>query len=168
MARQRAGRRPDYTWFNFGDAEVVETVSNVAQFGSTNFQFAETATISRVRGLVAVELDPIAVAENSIILCGLVVLPSDSIVAGAAPELFTGTADEGSWLWQGALFLTSGLEAAVNLNFLSTQMEIDSKGQRRIKAQYSLAFVYQSPSNLTTDQGGNFRITYYVHGLSAA
>jgi len=168
MARgsRGSGRRTDYEWFNIGDVEVGEDLSvDTAVFGTTNFIFGSAGTLTRLRGKVGVTLDSAAVDESSMILCGLLVMPSDAVVAGAAPELSNNGVDDGSWIWQGALYVTSLAEAQVSPQFLSDSIEIDSKAMRRVKGNQSLVFIFQSPAALTRDAAGTYDITWFVHGL---
>ncbi len=167
MARvaRRSGRRTDYTWTNFGDIALGQDLGVVAQLGPSKFLFNLTSTIVRLRGKVGVTLDTGGVDENAIILCGLFLAVDD---LNTAPEIFTGTADEASWIWQGALYVSSGSEAAVNTNFLSDSIEIDSKAMRKVKSNRSLFFIHEAPAALVTDQAGTYDISYYVHILGGA
>ncbi len=168
MARgsRSSGRRTDYSWGNFGDFESSHNLTtSTAVFGSTKFDFSTPGTIARVRGRVGVNLDAAAVDERTMVVCGLMVGATDSIVTGVAPEVFTNGADEARWLWQGSLYLDSGAEAAVNNNGLIRDLEIDSKGMARVKPNESIGFVFQTPADLTVDQGGVIDLIYFVHVL---
>ena len=166
MARQRSGRRTDYEWGSFGDLNLANTLVLAGTFGVTVLDFTRAGTIMRIRGKVTVDLDAGGVDERGIILCGLMVGNTDLVQATAvAPELLA-SVDEGRWLWQGQLYVSSGAEAAIVLDRLSDSIEVDTKAMARIKAGQSLAFVYESPAALTTDQGGTFDIGYYLHVLT--
>ncbi len=167
MADRGRGRRTDYTWSNFGDRENAHDISTVAGvFGTTGFTSGAAQTITRIRGKVGAVLDPGAVNESVMILFGLMVLATDSFVGGAAPEIFTNSQDEASWIWQGALWLDSGDEAAIVTDNLSGSIEVDSKAMRRIKINDTLAFVFQTPTELANDQTGLINLTYYFHVLT--
>ena len=171
MARgsRGGGRRTDYTWFNIGDVESSQDISTAtARFGTTFFNFNETGTLMRLRGRIGFTLNAAAVDEKVMCLVGIMALATDSTISGAAPEIFSNTADEASWIWQGALYAESGNEAAVNENFLTDRIDIDSKAMRRIKSNTSLALVFHTPAELVRDQGGTFSLTYYIHGLFGA
>ena len=171
MARGRSGRRTDYTWFNFGDVELARDLSNSdAVAGSTGFAFSETATITRLRGMVGVTLDAGGVDENAMILCGLRISSADGFSVGTAPEIVTNTADEVRWIWQGSLYVSSGAEASVDGAFpgLVATTVIDSKAMVRIKSTEVLQFIFQNPAALVTDATGTYDLTYFVHGLSGA
>ncbi len=165
MARSSrgSGRRTDYEWFNIGDTAVAQAVSVNATLGVTAFLFAAPATISRLRGKVGVVLDTAAVNESFMVVCGLFIGNADLT---NSPELFTNGVDEGSWIWQGALFVNSGAEAAVVTDALSDSIEIDSKAMRRVKNGMNLFFAHQAPAAVSVDQGGTYDISYYVHGLA--
>jgi len=166
MARGRQGRRTDYQWANTGDVLVSNDLSdNPAVFGTTGATFAAPGTITRVRGRVGVVLDATAVGESAMILCGLIVVTEDAFAGGIAPELASAGDDEGSWIWQGALYVNSGAEAAVATDALSHTIEIDTKAMRRVKSRDVLAFVFQAPAIIVVDQGGTYDITYYYHTL---
>ncbi len=162
-----SGRRTDYEWANFGDVHLAQDLgAGQAIFSSTALGFNVAGTIMRCRGRVGVILDTGGVDENAIILCGLMVGNSDLIAATTpAPELFTTGTDEARWLWQGQLYVNSGAEAAVIPDFLSATIELDTKAMARVKPGQSLAFVYEAPAALVTDQAGTFDISYFVHSL---
>ena len=165
MARGR-GRRTDYVWANFGDRENAQDLSSVAGiFGSTGFTFTVAGTLTRVRGRIAVTLDPAAVDEHAMILAGLMIVSADGFSAGNAPEIFTGFADEASWVWQGQLYVSSGAEAAIVTDQLSTELVVDTKAMRKVKPGQTLALVFQTPAELVLDQAGTFDLTYFFHLL---
>ena len=167
MARRGSGRRTDYTWGHIGDLEEAhDLTSGEAQLGGTSFAFNESQTVTRVRGKVAVELDAGAVSEHALVLFGLQIMSKDAFSSAAASELFVADgADEGSWLWQGQLWVSAGDEGTVNQNFLSAQMEIDTKAMRKVKINEVLAFVFQTPAALTLDATGTINIAWYLHIL---
>ncbi len=165
MAR-RSGRRTDYSWVNTGDLETGLDLSTTdAQFGTSSLQFTEAGTITRVRGKLAVQLDAAAVDERALILFALMVLPIDAFNASSPPEIFTGSGDEASFLWQGALWVSSLAEAAVQPNFLAASLDIDTKAMRRIKPNETLALVIHTPAELTVDQTGTYDVAYFLHVL---
>ena len=167
MAR-RSGRRTDYQWFNVGDFENGIDIGAVAAFGSTGLAILAPGTITRIRGKIGATLDAGAVDEAVMLLAGLVVLNSDGFAAGAAPELLTTGADEASWIWQGALYLSSGSEAAVVDDSLSAQIEIDTKAMRRVKPGLTLAMVFEVPAALARDQTGTVDVSWYIHCLDGS
>ncbi len=164
---RRSGRRTDYTWFGMGDVLNTQDLGVTAVLGTTGFDFVEAQTLMRVRGKVGVTLDAGGVNEAAIILVGLTIMSNDAFAGSVAPELGDNGVDDGNWLWQGALYVSSGAEASVDGAFpgLTDQIEIDSKVMRRVKASDTLAFILQSPASLVTDQNGTFDLTYWVHGL---
>ena len=167
MARSSRGqgRRTDYSWASFGDTAVAQPVGSTALLGVTSFLFSDAGTLTRMRGKVGITLDTAGIDEFALILCGLVIMGVDAVTAGAAPEIFGGGIDEGSWIWQGALFVASGSEGGVNQNTLNADIEIDSKAMRRVKSGQNLVFVHQSPVELAVDQGGTYDLVYFVHLL---
>ena len=72
------------------------------------------------------------------------------------------------WIWQGALYVNSGAEAAVIPNFLSDSIVVDSKAMRKLKPGQSIAFVHETPSQLVTNQSGTYDITYFFHCLNGS
>ncbi len=155
------GRRTDYSWAGVGDIIAALDIGAVASFMGNSSQFTGAGTIMRVRGLVGATLNAGAVSESGIVLCGLVVVSNDAKVAGAAPEFTVSGADaeEGHWLWTGSIYLSSGLEAAIVNDQLSSTVEVDSKAMRRVKPNDVLAMVVEAPSALWTDQAGTISIT---------
>ena len=166
MARGR-GRRTDYAWSNVGDVMAGRDITIAAEFGPTSSQFALPGTVVRIRGKVGVTLDTGGVDESAMILCGLGIFDADQVTAGAAPEIdASGGNDDASWMWTGALYVTSGAEAAVTTNGLYDRLEIDTKAMRRIKPNEVIAFVTQAPPSLATDQAGTYDLTYWFHILT--
>ena len=159
------GRRTDYAWGNVGDSVVAQPIGSTAIFGVTAFDFNLAGTLMRVRGKVGVQLDQGGVDENALILCGLMELTNDAFVGGNAPELFTSTSDEASWIWQGSLYVSSGETGSTGDSHTAAVIEIDTKAMRRIKPASVLAFVHQSPVELAQDQGGTYDLVYYLHIL---
>ena len=166
MARDR-GRRTDYQWSNFGDRENGQDIATVASFGTTGLASDRAHTCVRIRGRVGVILDAGAVNESAMILCGLVRVTTDAFASGAAPEIFANGDDEASWVWQGALWVNSGDEAAIVPDALSDSIEVDSKAMRKFKTNDTLAFVHEAPGALANDQAGLYNLTYYFHVLAA-
>ena len=161
---RRAGRRTDYEWLNMGDVESdIDLGVGAGKFGTAGLTFLAAGTITRMRGKVGVSLNTGGAGESAMILCGLVMTQAD--VSGTAPEIFTFDSDDDSWIWQGALYVNSGDEAAVTTDFLSDSIEIDTKAMRRFKPGQSLALVHQSPAELIVDQAGTYDLTYFVHVL---
>jgi len=166
MPRGRSGRRTDYSWSNFGDSIVAADIGQQGDFGPAVSTVLAPQTLMRIRGKVGVVLDTGGANESAIILCGIMVGNTDLIVGGGPPELFTGQDDEASWVWQGALYVNSGAEAAVVTDFLSDSLDVDSKAMRKMKPGQAIAFVHQSPAELAVDQGGTYDLTYFFHCLN--
>ncbi len=162
------GRRTDFLWTTFGDVELTQDLSQPASFGTTSLGFTDPGTLTRVRGKVAVVLDAAAADESAMILVGLAVMNAEAVAGGIAPEIFgDSTQDEASWLWQGALYVNSGTLGAIATDSNGTDMvEIDSKAMRRVKGLAQvLVLVHEAPTELQSDQGGTYDLTYFVHAL---
>ncbi len=174
MARRRGfggGRGPDYNWNHFGDVNNANDLgTSVSVLGSTSLVFSGAQTIVRIRGKVGCILDTGGVNESTMLLVGLTILNADAVASGVAPELMTPASggDDGNWIWQGALWVNSGAEAAVVPDALSDSVEVDTKAMRRVKSNESLAFVFQTAAELTVDATGTIDITYFMHVLTAA
>ncbi len=173
MVRRSSGRRSDYQWSNFGDLESNQDLGVTGGvFGATALGSLEAQTVVRVRGKVGGQLDATAVDERVLLLLGLTIVNTELFEqgVGAAPEIFSGAgvSDEASWLWTGALWLTSGAESAVNTNSLFDSTEVDTKAMRKMKAHESLVFVFQSPAELVLDQAGTFDLAWWFHVLAAS
>ncbi len=167
MARRSSGRKTDYAWGTFGDAAAGVAMPGTGTFGGSGLTSSQPLTITRVRGRVGAYLDAGAADESVMLLVGLVVVSADAFAAGAAPEIFNDAADdEASWLWQGALWLHSGVSAVAGSEVGQfASVEIDSKAMRRNKPNDVLAFVHQAPTELVVDQAGTYDVTYFVHCL---
>ncbi len=165
MAR-RSGRRTDYEWSHFGDVGTGKDVSTTsAAFGATGLEINIPGTLTRCRGKIGIVLDAAGVNESFICLFGLVIVSDDQFSSTVCPELFSAGQDEASWLWQGSLYVNSGAEAAVIPQFLSANLDVDSKAMRRVKPAHTLALAFQTPQELTVDQGGTWDLSYYIHAL---
>ncbi len=168
MARGRSGRRTDYAWANFGDNVLAHDLGtgSASLLGGTGLTTGTTTTITRMRGTVAAVLDTGGVDEGGLVLCGITLLPEDMATAGNAPELHKDANDEGSWIWQGQIWLHSGAEAAVVDPNLSNSIEVDSKAMRKWRTGMFLGLVVQTPAALWTDQAGTVDFVWYVHVLT--
>ncbi len=162
MARS-SGRRTDYTWATMGDVVLAIDIGAVATVSPNVLQFLTAQTVTRIRGKVAATLDTGGAGESCILLAALGIFPTDM---ATAPEIFTTGADEDSWIWQGALYLSSGAEAAVVEDALSFQIDVDTKAMRRVKPLQELRMIFEVPSALATDQGGTVDATSYCHVLT--
>ena len=89
MARQRSGRRTDYSWSNFGDVALAQALSAGGLFGATSSAVLVPQTLMRVRGRVGVVLDTGGLNESVMVLCGLMAINTDALAGAAAPEIFT-------------------------------------------------------------------------------
>jgi len=167
MARQTRGRRTDYNWFNFGDRTQVD-IGVGGMFQVAALGFLQAQTITRIRGRIGAVLDATAIDESAMVLAGLMIINTDAFVGGSAAEVFTGGADDASWIWQGALWVSSGAEAAVVSDGLFDRVEVDTKAMRRVKAGQTLALVLDAPGALALDQGGTIDVTAYFHVLTGA
>ncbi len=168
MARgRRSGRRTDYIWAAFGDSIIALDQAQAASVATTGFVFSIAGTIVRIRGTIGATLDAGAVDEQVMLLLGLTVMNGDAFTVGIAPEIFPdgAGADEASWIWQGALYLSSGAEGAVVSDQLMGSLEIDTKAMRRVKTNDVLALILQAPPLLGVDQTGTIDLSYYIHVL---
>ena len=166
MARTRGtGRRTDYSWGQTGDILIAIDIAADAVYGAVGFNFLEAGTLTRIRGRIGATLNTGGVGEQGLFLCGLTIVHNDSFTAGVAPELFTGSVDEASWIWRGSLFLSAGDEAAVVTEKLSGDIEIDTKAMRRVKPNDLLAMVFEAPLEEWVDGGGTINAFYDLHIL---
>ncbi len=166
MARSR-GRRSDYQWTQFGDVENAHDISSaVGTLGSTVSVVTIPQTLMRTRGRIGAYLDAGGVDESVMLLCGVTVLSADAV---AAPELFQSSqVDDANWIWQGQIFLHSGVGVvAGSEEGQFGSIEVDSKAMRRLKPSSQVVFVFQTPAELVTDQGGTLDISWYLHCLIA-
>ncbi len=169
MARGRRTSRPDFSWANFGDIEAAVDLSvATAQMGTTALEAVVPQTLTRIRGKVALTLNAAGVGESVLMVCGLLIMNKDAFAVGntAAPELVLNGIDEASWIWQGTLYVDSGDEAAVNTNFLTDSIEVDSKAMRKQKPGQTLVFIWQANGQLVQDMGGVYDLTYFFHCLA--
>ncbi len=169
MPRRSSGRRTDFSWSAMGDVVVAQDIGIDASFGPTGSLVNQAQTLMRIRGTVGVTLDTGAVNESVVIVCGVVIVTADNFSVGGPPDFqVNGLADEGSWVWQGSLYLSSGAEAAIIGDGLIATVEVDTKAMRRLKPNDTVAFVHQAPAALAIDQGGTYDISYYLHCLAGS
>ena len=167
MARRSQGRRSDYVWNGLGDVELSQDVgANAGVLGSAILTPLTPLTVVRIRGRIGCYLDSSAGDESAMIVCGITILSPDAV---AAPEPFTsGVADEGSWIWQGALYMHSGVGvAAGNEEAQVDRIDVDTKAMRKMKPLEQLVFVHQASVALVQDQSGTYDLTWYLHILTA-
>ncbi len=167
MARRSSGRRTDYEWGNFGDSIVALDQLASGTIGPIFASFSVAGTLVRIRGKVGATLNTAAVGEHVMLLLGLTVISNDAAAAGVVPEILNdvNAIDDGNWVWQGAIYLSSGDEGAVVSDMLMGSIDIDTKAMRRFKASDALVFVAQAPPLLGVDQGGTIDLSYYIHNL---
>ena len=163
MAR-RSGRPTDYTWANIGDVNEDVDIGGAAR-PVVGFEFAEVQTVTRIRGRIGATLDAGAVHELGLLLLGITIVSMDAFTGGIVPEIFTLGVDEGSWIWQGSIFLSSGSEAAIQPDALSGSVDIDTKAMRRVKATETLVIVAEAPAALWIDQTGVIDVSAFAHIL---
>ena len=172
MANRARGRRSDYQWGNFGDQELAQDITTGTGFRSATTLPMNVGTIVRVRGMVAVQADFAAIDENAMLLCGLRLGNIEvSAAAGAtgSPELFTGQDDAADWIWQGALYVSSGsLVLGDDSGSWVDRIQIDSKAMRRTKVGQTLEMGFEIPAQLNVDAGGTLDITWYARVLFAS
>ena len=166
---RRSGRKTDYSWAGMGDLQSGIDVGNAAFFGTTGSSVLTPQTLTRVRGTIGATLDAAGVDELVMVLCGLGVFTEDAFAAGAAPEFTNdGTDAEYPWVWTGAIYLSSGSEAAIVPDHLSGSIEVDSKAMRRLKPGQVIAMVFELPAVLAKDQGGTVDLIYRIRCLNGS
>ena len=163
MARQSQGRRTDYDWANVATTSLTRdlgtTTSEILMFTEASF----AATVTRIRGKIGVYLDAATVADQALILFGIVVLNKDQI---DGPEISTDAADEASWIWQGSIFVSAGAGvAAGSEEGQFGSIEIDTKAMRRLKINDHVTLMVHTPANLVSDGGGTYDVSAYMHTL---
>ncbi len=164
MAR-RSGRRTDYSWSNFGDVTLGVDIGVARQQVVGLATVASPQTLTRIRGLIGATLDTAAVDEHGLLLLGLTIMTADAFAADAPPEIGNNSNDEASWIWQGAIYLSSGAEAAIVPDQLSGSVAIDTKAMRKVKPLDVCVLVMHAPADLWLDQGGTIDVHSYMHTL---
>ena len=97
---------------------------------------------------------------------GLIIVSSDAQAAGATASPGPGSDREQAWIWTGQLFVSSGDEAAVVDQRLSTSIAIDSKAQRKMKQGDTLVFMVEVLAAEYEDQAGTLNFGYAVDCLA--
>jgi len=169
MARGRRGRGiTDYNWGNFGGVAATQDLSNGSGIqGATAFAFSQASTLVRIRGKVAMTLDPGGADESVLAVCGLILMSADAFAAVAPPEPVTLGVSDATWIWTGQLYLSSQDDAtAGNGHALTDRIECDSKAMRKVKAHDRLVFVFQFSSALVVDQTGTVDVSHFFRVLT--
>ncbi len=166
---RRTGRRTDYQWGSMADVETGLDLGNVSgRFATTTLILGLASTLMRIRGVIGATLDSAAVNESVLALFGIGLFNTDQVAAGSAPEINVAGNDEFNWMWTGALYLSSGMEAAIVTDQLSASLDIDTKAMRRGKADDVVALVSHTPASVVVDQTGTWDFTYYLHVLQGS
>jgi len=166
MARSR-GRRTDYDWLGMrGTVAAIDLAVGAGGNGSEGLAFFTKQTVTRIRGFIAVELDPTAVNERALIAVGIGVASSDAEAAGGAGLPDPNTDIGYPWIWHGFFYVSSLQDAAIGADFLIDRREVDSKAMRRVGLDQSLFLIAQVA--VSTDQGGNADLTYGLRVLTGA
>ncbi len=166
MARGRSGRRTDYSWLGVNDIASDVDIGGAAQFLGTATTFGSAGTLVRIRGRAFAQLDTGGINERATLILGLGVFQNDAVLAGIAPEFNTdGASSEYSWIWTGALFVSSCSEAAIVDDSLFDRIEIDTKAMRRIKPNEVLAMVIEAPAAGALDQTGTIDVMVQYRAL---
>ncbi len=166
MARGRgSGRKTDYDWFGIcGSQTGLDLADTTPGLGSVAFTFNQASTVTRIRGMLGVQMDATAVEERAIIAFGLIVVSENAFAAGVASVPHPHTDSEASWIWHNYVWLSSGAEAAVNTNSLFARVEVDTKAMRKVKNTERLVMVGEVCS--IVDQGGTWDFQYGLRLLA--
>ena len=140
MARQRSGRRSDYTWngaaFDDGDVSSGAVLRVIATMQGAG-------TIVRVRGRVCANLIQVAIVGAARVDYGIIIADDDAVAAGAASLPSPTTDLDAEWLWLGSAFLV-GRDTTItnNTGGISRDIvDIDSKAMRRVKQNEQIVLV---------------------------
>ncbi len=137
MARQRSGRKTDYTWIVTSGAVTAQGATQqriaVAVFNSSG-------TVMRVRGELMASMNGPSAADITVLGVGLIVATDAQVTAGAASfpsPLSVGDAD---WMWHGFVPLVS--QGVVEDQFGNVgKIIVDTKAMRRVKPNEQLVLV---------------------------
>ena len=116
------------------------------------FTADEAETILRLRGELICTLDAAGVNESAVVAVGVGVITARASAAGVAAVPRPATEGSFPWMWHGWFNVTSGQEAAINQNFLTDRLTVDSKAMRKIKETEILVLVFEICTS--NNQGG--------------
>ena len=132
-------------------AAVVPEIRAVAQgsqptLGATSVGITalDRITLARIRGRGFVHLDAGAALDSITVAIGLIVVKTEAFVTGGVTAMPGPLTDpEQSWVWHQLLPLGPAVSATDDGGDLSRniQFEIDSKAQRKMQTEDTLAFV---------------------------
>ena len=139
MARQRSGRKTDYSWSGGSFNQASIATANVIE---TIVTFNEAGTIYRCRGNLLALLDVQAAGNVNLLGVGLMVASDAQVAAGATAFPSPIDAVDADWIWHSFLPLKS--ETGTQSDLLGGQvarMEIDTKAMRKVKMNDNLVMV---------------------------
>jgi len=115
--------------------------------GSTSVGAAalERITLARVRGQAFVHMDAGAALDSMQVALGLIVVDSNAFTVGGAASLPSPLAEiEQSWVWHQIFTMGPAVSATDDGGDISRNVRvmIDSKAQRKMQAEDTLAFVF--------------------------
>ena len=154
MANVRSGPRPSYRWIGMGDTWTDEAIPAKFQPASAGNEFAGTQTIRRIRGTWGATLNAGAVQELLIVRAGIRIVSSDAANVGITVIPGPALDRRSDWIWTGQLYLSSGAEAAIIPQQLSSVGVIDSKAMRKVRATDVVLFVVEVVAAEYVDQAG--------------
>ncbi len=154
MPRGRSGRRADYDWQGQVTSEegIDLAIGTLAIGDNRVVDFGAAGTVMRIHGSVLFTLDAGAIAERVTLAYGIIKTSAVQNVASEVPRPFTDIED--NWVLHGFTHLTSSSGAAIDENWSSALIQVDSKAMRKVKATESLTFVVEVADSV--DQTGTF------------
>jgi len=141
MPRARSQRRRRYDWAGliFGATSISGTPNPIVGFSDT-----EDVTVVRVRGNVFIQATPNAIADDDVIGLGLIVVTDQAFAAGGASVPGPIANMDAEWMWHQFVPLkAAGTALAGNDIGTNVRVEVDTKAQRILKVNQTLAFVLE-------------------------
>jgi len=159
MGDRARGRRTDYEWVDIrGAITAMDNAEGTAALGDGSFTALKSLTVTRMRGLVGVQLDTTGVDERILLSMGIIVVSQDAGAVGITALPKPQSDGNAPWVWHGHAWCTSLSEAGVSTNGMYHRVEIDSKAMRKMKSSEQLVFVAEIAD--AVDQGGQTDLQY--------
>jgi len=137
MARDRSGRRTDYTWS--GSVGILNDLAETNLMAAVA-AFTASFTLYRVRGSWTAILDPPADGAVKVVAAGLIVVTTDAFSAGVSAVPSPIDDLDASWLWHDFQVLSSeGADPTEAL--VAYRGRVDGKAMRKVKSNETLVFV---------------------------
>ena len=158
MARQRSGRRTDYTW------QGAQVGATLAAAGSTLAEIVTLnapQTLTRIRGSLVASIDGPTDGDKVIMAFGFIVGTEEDLAIGVTAMPNPSDDLDAAWVWHSYIPMLA--QAAGVENTVFGRLTVDGKAMRRMRQSETLILVVDNVSAAgtpATDFAGGFRCLF--------